>query len=171
MNWAVSYASENRLAMIHAVAELMSDLFDVEIERASLIHSNHNHVRREEHFGRKLWVHRKGALSASLGELGVIPGSMGTSSYHVAGRGQPKSLCSSSHGAGRRLSRGDAFRKITSQQFESELRGVWFDHRRAARLRDEAPSAYKNIHAVMQAQRELTRIDRQLRPLLNYKGA
>ena len=115
-------------------------------------------------------MHRKGAQSARDGEEGIIPGSMGTSSFHVAGRGCEESLSSSSHGAGRRLSRTEARRTITARRLQREMASVWFDHRRAARLRDEAPGAYRDIHVVMRAQRELVRIVRDLRPLLSYKG-
>lgn len=168
--WAVEYAMQNRLAMIDAVAGLLQSLFGVTSMPESLIHSNHNHVRRETHFGRELWVHRKGALSAASDEAGVIPGSMGTASFHVVGRGCTEALGSSSHGAGRALSRTEASRAIGARQLERELRGVWFDNRQTQRLRDEAPSAYKDIHAVMRAQRDLTCITRELRPLLSYKG-
>jgi tRNA-splicing ligase RtcB len=95
---------------------------------------------------------------------------MGSASFHVVGRGEPNSLCSSSHGAGRAISRNEAFKTIGVRHLEREMRGVWFDHRCAAHLRDEAPSAYKDIHAVMRAQRKLTRVERRLRPLLSYKG-
>ncbi|MGD9647865.1 MAG: RtcB family protein [Pirellulales bacterium] len=169
-SWAIEYAMQNRLAMIDAVAELLESCCGVAARRDTLIHSNHNHVRRETHFGRELWVHRKGALSAADGEPGVIPGSMGSASFHVVGRGCADALCSSSHGAGRAMSRSEASRAIGARQLERELRGVWFDHRQAQRLRDEAPSAYKDIHAVLRAERELTCITRELRPLLSYKG-
>ena len=168
--WALHYAEENRLAMVVAVSRLMQSLFGVAADDGSLFQCHHNHVRQEAHFGKTYWVHRKGALSARMYEPGLIPGSMGAASFHVSGRGHGPALCSSSHGAGRSMSRGDAFKRITRRQFERELAGVWFDHRRTDALRDEAPSAYKNIHAVLRAQRELTRIERRLRPLLSYKG-
>jgi tRNA-splicing ligase RtcB (3'-phosphate/5'-hydroxy nucleic acid ligase) len=168
--WAVGYAEQNRLAIIAVVERLFAELFDVATNRETLIHSNHNHVRRETQAGQDYWVHRKGALSAASDEPGVIPGSMGSASFHVVGRGEESALCSSSHGAGREFSRGEASKKINVRRLEREMQGVWFDHRHAAQLRDEAPSAYKDIHAVMRAQRELTRIERQLRPLLSYKG-
>lgn len=168
--WALRYAKENRLEMIDAVAGLLHDLFGVRVDRTSLIHGHHNHVQRETHFADELWVHRKGAQSAQLDEPGIIPGSMGTASLHVAGRGCEESLCSSSHGAGRKLSRTDARKTVSRRQLHRQLESVWFDHRRADALRDEAPAAYKDIHAVMRAQRKLTRIVRELRPLLCYKG-
>ncbi|REJ68221.1 MAG: RtcB family protein [Planctomycetota bacterium] len=168
--WAEQYAEMNRLAIIDGVAGLMLDLFGVGVGRESLIHANHNHVRREDHFGQQLWVHRKGAQSAQLDDPGIIPGSMGTTSYHVAGRGCEQSLCSSSHGAGRRLSRTEAKKSVSRKQLRHQLDGIWYDHRRADALRDEAPAAYKDIRLVMRAQKELTRIIRELRPLLCYKG-
>jgi tRNA-splicing ligase RtcB len=168
--WAIGYAEHNRLAIIAAVERLLAQLFGVIANPETLIHSNHNHVRRERHHGQEYWIHRKGALSAAHGEPGVIPGSMGSASFHVVGRGDEAALCSSSHGAGRSFSRGEACTRITVRRLEREMRGVWFDHRHVAMLRDEAPSAYKDIHAVMRVQRDLTRIERQLRPLLSYKG-
>jgi tRNA-splicing ligase RtcB len=95
---------------------------------------------------------------------------MGTASYHTSGRGLAESLCSSSHGAGRALSRSDALKRIGDRQLMSEMRGVWFNERQAGKLRDEAPSAYKDIFAVMRAQRELTKVVRRLQPVLSYKG-
>jgi tRNA-splicing ligase RtcB len=168
--WAVHYADESRRAMAATVAAVVEQLFGFGAERDSLIACNHNHVRREMHFGVSMWVHRKGAISAREGELGIIPGSMGTDSFHVTGRGSTDALCSSSHGAGRRLSRAEAFREISGAALHRQLQHVWFDHRLAERLRDEAPAAYKDVHAVMRAQHDLTRIVRKLRPVLSYKG-
>ena len=108
---------------------------------------------------------------AQAGVKGIIPGSMGTSSYHVEGRGHAASLSSSSHGAGRAMSRGEAHRTIRVEQFRREMRGIWFDQRYVSKLLDEAPSAYKDITHVMRAQRELTKIIRVLKPVLNYKAA
>jgi tRNA-splicing ligase RtcB len=95
---------------------------------------------------------------------------MGTHSFHVEGRGCAAALCSSAHGAGRRLSRTDARRRISAKDVTRELRGVWFDHRLSAGLREEAPSAYKDIDAVMRAEHELVRIVRRVRPVLCFKG-
>jgi tRNA-splicing ligase RtcB len=168
--WAIHYAVENRRALVAATRRLMERLFGVTTDAGSLIECHHNHVQCEVHLGRSYWVHRKGALPAGENRPGLIPGSMGTPSFHVTGRGCPDSLCSSSHGAGRVLSRHEASRRITHRQFERELRGVWFDHRRIDALRDEAPSAYKDIVGVMRAQRDLVRIERRLQPILSYKG-
>ncbi len=168
--WAVAYARASRLAMLRTLERLIEELLGCGLLWETLIHANHNHVCREVHLGEPLWVHRKGALPAGEGVAGVIPGSMGTASYHVTGRGCGQSLCSSSHGAGRALSRGEAAQSISPRQLIREMRGVWFDTRMSRQLCDEAPSAYKDVQAVMRAQRDLTRIDRQLRPLLSYKG-
>jgi tRNA-splicing ligase RtcB len=170
VDWACHYAEQSRIAMLDAVGLLLLEYFGVTADPQTLLHCNHNHLRREHHFGQEVWVHRKGAASATAGEPGIIPGSMGSASFHVAGRGDAESLRSSSHGAGRRLSRTEASQKIRVEDIERQMRGVWFDHRLAHRIRDEAPEAYKDIHAVMRAQRDLTRIVRQLRPILSYKG-
>ena len=170
MNWACQYAEESRRGMIEGVVALMEELFEVSADPESFLHCSHNHLRQEQHFGENLWVHRKGAVSAWTGEPGIIPGSMGTASFHVLGRGNAGALCSSSHGAGRQLSRTEARHKIKEVDLVRQLKGTWFDHRLADHLRDEAPAAYKDIHAVMRAQRELTKIVRQLRPVLNYKA-
>jgi tRNA-splicing ligase RtcB len=170
LDWACRYAHANRRAMAEAVAALIKELFGVTADWESEVHCNHNHVRQEVHGGEALWVHRKGAISAREGEPGVIPGSMGTASFHVAGRGHGEALCSSSHGAGRRLSRAEAFRAIPARELHRQMQGVWFDHRLAGKLRDEAPAAYKDVQAVLRAQRALTRVVRKLRPVLSYKG-
>lgn len=168
--WAIAYAQASRLAMLSAIGAIMQKLFGIESDPSGLIHCHHNHVLQESHFGQDWWVHRKGALPAGADLPGIIPGSMGTSSYHVTGRGYEMALCSSSHGAGRALSRGQAMQQISRRQLGREMEGIWFDHRLTNELRDEAPSAYKEIGAVMRAQRDLTRIERKLRPLLSFKG-
>jgi tRNA-splicing ligase RtcB len=170
MTWALNYARANRDAILSAVIDAMRTLFNIDPVPGSGIDCHHNFVRSESHFGEQLWVHRKGAVPAAGSEAGIIPGSMGTQSFHVEGRGCAASLCSSSHGAGRAMSRDQARRKISTRDFHRQLQSVWFDHRLAPRLRDEAPAAYKDIHAVMRAQKELTRVVRVLRPILSYKG-
>lgn len=169
-NVAVRYAEANRRAILEQAIGVISRVLEVEPDWSSLILTTHNFVRLESHLGAALWVHRKGAASAAEGELGMIPGSMGTDSFHVVGRGCPESLASSSHGAGRALPRGVAFRRISARRLAREMEGVWFDEELAERLRDEAPSAYKPIGQVMRAQHELVRMLRRLRPVLSYKG-
>jgi tRNA-splicing ligase RtcB len=170
MEWALGYARANRAAILAAVVEILEGQFGARPVMESRIDCHHNFVRCECHLGERVWVHRKGALSAGDGEAGIIPGSMGSASYHVTGRGCAAALCSSSHGAGRALSREAARRVISVRELERQMRGVWFDRRMAGRLRDEAPGAYKEIGAVMRAQGELTRVVRVVRPVVSYKG-
>jgi tRNA-splicing ligase RtcB len=167
---ALAFAEANRNALLQAATGVMSAELGVEPDWPTLIACTHNFIRREEHFGESLWVHRKGAISALEGEPGIIPGSMGTGSFLVSGRGCREALCSSSHGAGRSMSRTDARRRIARCDLEQEMSGIWFDRQLVEQLRDEAPSAYKPIAAVMRAQRELTRVEHRLRPILAYKG-
>jgi tRNA-splicing ligase RtcB (3'-phosphate/5'-hydroxy nucleic acid ligase) len=170
MIWALAYADASRRAMVAVVCEVVQRVLGVGADEATYIACNHNHVRREIHDGEALWVHRKGAMSAAAGEQGLIPGSMGTRSFHVEGRGCLDALSSSAHGAGRSLSRTEARRSLSTKDVARELRGVWFDHRLTAGLREESPSAYKDIDAVLRAQHELVRIVRRLRPVLCFKG-
>jgi tRNA-splicing ligase RtcB len=171
VEWARGYARANRARILERVCAALLDVASARPELESRIEADHNHVVVETHAGERVFVHRKGAQSAKLDEPGIIPGSMGSESFHVAGRGVVESLCSSSHGAGRAKSRSDARRTISRAQLFGDTRGVWFDHRLADRLREEAPRAYKDIGAVMRAQRELVRVVRTLRPVLVFKGA
>jgi tRNA-splicing ligase RtcB len=168
--WALAYAQAARRSMAEAAASVVREVGGFSADPSSYFDCLHNHVRQETHEGAILWVHRKGALSAAAGEPGVIPGSMGTASFHVEGRGCAASLTSSSHGAGRVSSRADARRAVSVADLRRQMKGVWFDHRLASRLVEEAPAAYKDISDVMRAQRDLTRIVRRLRPLLSYKA-
>jgi tRNA-splicing ligase RtcB len=170
LKWACSYAESNRTAMIDEVATFMKKAFGVATLEPSFISCNHNHLRLENHFDNFLYVHRKGALSAKNGEKGIIPGSMGTPSFHTEGREEPSALNSSSHGAGRTMSRSEARKKVNLKRFHQQMEGVWFDHSKGNNLLDESPSAYKNIRSVMRAQKGLTRIIRKLNPVINYKG-
>lgn len=170
LEWARCYARESRLSMLRSVAAILVELFGAPMDWESMIQSDHNHVRRESHFGEEYWVHRKGAQPADAGEAGLIPGSMGTASVHVTGRGCPEALLSCSHGCGRELSRDAARRRISPGQLEDQLHGVWYDRRRSRQLCDEAPAAYKDIDDVVRAQRDLVRLVRRLRPILSYKG-
>jgi len=168
--WACRYAAANRAAMSRDVIQIMKDLFRIEADESSTIACDHNHVRREEHFGQMLLVHRKGAMPAGAAMPGVVPGSMGTWSYHVEGRGCAESLRSSAHGAGRLLSRHAARERFGRADLRRQMEGVWYDPRGAGALREESPRSYKDVRAVMRAQSDLVRIARMLRPLLVYKG-
>jgi tRNA-splicing ligase RtcB len=171
MEWARRYAAANRRAMAVAAAAVVGNVLNAAPDESSFFDCDHNHVQSEAHFEESLWVHRKGAAQATDGQMGIIPGSMGTQSYHVQGRGHADSLNSSSHGAGRACSRHDARRRISLKQLIRQMEGIWFDRRLANHLREEAPAAYKDVRAVLRAQRELTRIVRTLRPVLVYKGS
>jgi tRNA-splicing ligase RtcB len=170
LDWAVRYASLSRLAMARAAAAVLADVIGTEPDEDTLIDAPHNLVRREDVAGDRLWIHRKGAMAAAEGQPGVIPGSMGTVSYHVTGRGSDDALNSCSHGAGRVMSRTEARRRISRRDLERQVGNLWFDERRANDLREEAPGAYKDLRLVMKAQADLVRIDRRLRGLLTYKG-
>jgi tRNA-splicing ligase RtcB len=182
--FALRYADANRHAIARAAADVLVEIVDAAPDWGAAVSCHHNFVRSEFHGGSlsphgagtdapadsRLWVHRKGAISAADGEAGIIPGSMGTPTYLTRGRGCRESLCTSSHGAGRRLSRTEARRRIGARELARDMRGIWFDERRVHHLRDEAPAAYRDIDKVMRAQRALTRIERRLRPLLSFKG-
>ncbi|MCK6546049.1 RtcB family protein [Myxococcota bacterium] len=168
--WAARFAELSRARMLDALVELVRDVLGIDADPTTRVEIDHNHVRSEEHEGECWWVHRKGAQGLPLGASGLIPGSMGSASFHVEGRGHAASLCSASHGAGRVMSRADARRKISARRLEREVTGVWFDHRLRQQLREEAPSSYKDISAVMRAQRDLVKITRRLEPVLVYKG-
>jgi tRNA-splicing ligase RtcB len=164
------FADASRRAMAEQVGRVLATILGAQVCWDTAITTDHNHVSLEHHGGRDLWVHRKGAMSAQLGESGVLPGSMGSLSFHVEGRGHEEALCSSAHGAGRVLSRTAAREQVTERALRQQMEGIWYDFRKAERLRDEAPSAYKDIRAVLRAQKEMARVTRTLRPVLNYMG-
>jgi tRNA-splicing ligase RtcB len=165
MLWAQEYARANRDQMMdNAMREID---FGREVNR---INCHHNFTQREVHDGRELWITRKGAIKADTGDLGVIPGSMGTRSYIVRGKGSALSWKSCSHGAGRRHSRTQAKKLFTKADLAEQMRGkVWLEHRADA-LVDEIPSAYKDIDQVMADQADLVEVVHTLRQVLNYKG-
>lgn len=164
------FADASRRAMAEEVGQALARRLGGQVCWETVITTDHNHVSLEHHGGRDLWVHRKGAMSARLGEGGVLPGSMGALSFHVEGRGHEEALCSSAHGAGRALSRTAARGKVTERELRRQMAGVWYDSRLAEQLRDEAPSAYKDIRAVLRALKQLVKVTPTLRPVLNYKG-
>lgn len=156
--------------MAEQVVGAVGDVLGLQPDDATTIVCDHNHVQAEEHFGETLLVHRKGAMPADPGLPGVVPGSMGTASYHVEGRGVAESLRSSAHGAGRLFSRGAARERFTRQDLREQMADVWFDPRMTEALREESPRSYKDVRSVMKAQSDLVRIVRTLRPVLVYKG-
>ncbi|MCP4958457.1 MAG: RtcB family protein [Actinomycetia bacterium] len=180
MLWAQDYALFNRELMmdqaIRAVARATIGLgalpegasLPIELRR---IQCHHNYAALEVHSGEELWVTRKGAIRAGIGDLGIIPGSMGQRSYIVSGLGSTASYCSASHGAGRLMSRKKARRELGgSASTWHKMDGVTWQDSDADRLVDEAPAAYKPIDQVMNDQRDLVRIEHELKAVLNYKG-
>lgn len=165
--WAQQYAYLNRQVMFEIYKSIMLKHFEhVKFEPAILCH--HNYVSEETHFGENLIVTRKGAISAKLGQMGIIPGSMGTKSYIVSGLANEESFCSASHGAGRVLSRGAAKRAFTIEDLEEQTKGI--ECRKDEGVIDEIPGAYKDIDKVMENQKDLVKIEATLRQVLCVKG-
>ncbi len=169
--FALDWAAENRRRLALAAIDVLCNVVGEDVRALEVIDTTHDFVRLESHGSEMLYVHRKGALSAADGEASIIPGSMGSGSCLVSGRGHAPALCSSSHGAGRLFSRGQARRRVAPEKLLREMRGVVFDQRLLGVLCEEAPSAYKKLERVMHAQHELTRTIRRLKPLMVYKGA
>ncbi len=179
MNFALRYALENRAHMMAAVKSVMLE-FCPGIEFVEEINIHHNYASLEHHFGRNLWVHRKGATSARKNELGIIPGSMGAFSYIVRGLGNQDSFTSCSHGAGRRMGRKEASRNLTLEECNLAMEGIVYDrwHKADGRGKKkgetwdfgEAPQAYKDIDTVMRSQTDLVEPVVKLRPLGVIKG-
>ena len=169
MLWAQDYAKANRNQMMdRAMAEVLRFIgAGAETRR---INCHHNFTQPEVHEGRELWVTRKGAIRAGVGDLGVIPGSMGTRSYIVAGKGNALSWTSCSHGAGRRHSRTKARKLFTSADLATAMAGKTWLAGRAEALLDEIPAAYKDIDQVMADQDDLVTVLHTLHQVLNYKG-
>ena len=167
--WAQDYAARNRELMLEALLAVVFAQVGKGRSR-QVVNCHHNYSAREVHEGREVWVARKGAIRAGVGELGVIPGSMGTSSYIVEGRGNPASYESCSHGAGRRLSRTQARKQLSPESLASAMGHRTWLADRAAKLVDEHPDAYKDITTVMADQADLVTVQHELRQVLNYKG-
>ena len=169
MLWAQDYARANRDQMMdNAMREVFAFLgFGRETQR---VNCHHNFTQRETHAGNALWITRKGAIKADTGDLGVIPGSMGTRSYVVRGKGSAASWTSCSHGAGRRHSRTQAKKLFTSADLAAQMTGKVWLAKRAEALVDEIPTAYKDIDQVMADQSDLVEVLHTLHQVLNYKG-
>jgi tRNA-splicing ligase RtcB len=170
VSWAQDFALTNRRLMMDAVVRALQGVAGIPPFEAGLtaVNCHHNYVSRERHGGREVFVTRKGAVRAGAGDLGIIPGSMGTRSYIVRGRGNPESYESCSHGAGRAMSRNEAKRRFTVADHEAATAGV--ECRKDADVIDETPGAYKPIDAVMEAQRDLVEIVHTLRQVVCVKG-
>lgn len=169
LRWAQDYAAHNRNLMLHAVLKAMRARFGRPVGAAEhAVNCHHNYACIEEHLGARVWITRKGAVSAGAGELGIIPGSMGAKSYIVRGKGNADSYCSCSHGAGRRLSRGAAKRAFSLDDLREQTAGV--ECRKDEGVIDEIPGAYKDIDSVMAAQSDLVEIVHTLKQVLCIKG-
>lgn len=168
VDWAQDYAMINRREMMRRVVEAMAEQLPAFKLDGEAINCHHNYVAIEEHANEKLYITRKGATSARLGELGIIPGSMGAKSYIVRGKGNPDSFCSCSHGAGRRMSRGEAKQRFDQFDLEDQTRGI--ECRKDRGVVDEIPAAYKDIDAVMAHQSDLVDIVHTLRQVVCIKG-
>lgn len=165
---AQDFALANRQAMMDATLEALRPHLPPYEITSMAVQCHHNYIARENHFGANVWVTRKGAVRARQGDLGIIPGSMGTGSFIVRGKGNADSFCSCSHGAGRAMSRGQAKREISLAQHAAAMQGI--EARLDADVVDESPAAYKDISAVMAAQDELVEIVHRLRQVVNVKG-
>ena len=170
VEWAQDFARANRDLMMQQIVQAVRDSGEVRAFTAHLeaINCHHNYVARERHFGQNILVTRKGAVRAQLGDLGIIPGSMGARSYIVRGKGNPESFMSCSHGAGRAMSRGEARRRFTVEDHKRMTEGV--ECRKDAEVIDETPAAYKSIDAVMAAQSDLVEVAHTLRQVVCVKG-
>ncbi len=170
MLWAQDYARANREQMMDAVLGVLTDTIGAPVGELRRINCHHNYTERERHDGRDLWITRKGAIRARVGDAGVIPGSMGTSTFIVRGLGQPESYMSAAHGAGRRYGRRAAKRTFTVDEFETAMKGRMWQRSKSKELLDESPMAYKDIDQVMADQADLVAIEHRLDAIVNYKG-
>jgi len=169
VNWAQNYARVNReLMMDHTLAALAQEIEKPFTSVQEAINCHHNYVQQEQHFGQQLWITRKGAVSAQRGQLGIIPGSMGAKSFIVRGLGNEQSFSSCSHGAGRVMSRSQAKRTFTVKDHQKATAHV--ECRKDVGVIDETPMAYKDIDAVMAAQKDLVEIVHTLRQVVCVKG-
>lgn len=178
MTWCQAYARENRRSMLQLFVDTVEEVTGKKAEMDRAVNAHHNFCQCETctvknpltgvEEVKNLWVTRKGATSAREGQYGIIPGSMGTGSYIVKGRGASDSWQSCSHGAGRRMSRTAAKKQIQQEDFEKVMEGIVCDT--VAAVRDEAPQAYKDLSVVLQHQTDLVEVEHRLLPLLNVKG-
>jgi tRNA-splicing ligase RtcB (3'-phosphate/5'-hydroxy nucleic acid ligase) len=169
VGWAQRFAILNRELMMNRVIDAAKTVIHKNFQsHIEAVNCHHNYVSKEHHFGEDVYVTRKGAVSAKAGQLGIIPGSMGARSYIVRGKGNPDSFESCSHGAGRAMSRGEARRRFTLADHHAATEGV--ECRKDKNVIDETPAAYKDIDAVMAAQRDLVEVVHTLKQVVCVKG-
>lgn len=168
MSWAQEFATENRAEMESRVLDVLFGWSGIDYVCTESVSCHHNYTNPERHFGRDVWLSRKGAIDAHEGVLGLIPGSMGDRSYVVVGKGDPVSLHSAPHGAGRVYSRSSARRQFTQDDLRARMAGI--EYRDDAAFIDEIPDAYKPIDQVMADASSLVEVKHELRQLVNVKG-
>lgn len=168
LRWAQQFALLNREEMMDRVVRQVAEFLGTGVDELERINCHHNFTESEMHYGKRVWVSRKGAIQADAGRPGLIPGSMGTASYVVEGLGDPQSLSSSPHGAGRNFSRSTARKTFTHEQLREAMTGIEF--RDTSAFIDEIPQAYKPIDQVMADAASLVSIRHTLRQLVNVKG-
>ena len=170
LHWAQEFAKANRDVMMRSVLAVLDQHFPGKLWNVDevAVNCHHNYVSKEQHFGKNVWLTRKGAVRAREGDMGIIPGSMGARSYIVRGKGNADSFHSCSHGAGRAMSRGEATRRISLAEHEAATDGV--ECKKDASVLDESPAAYKPIEAVMAAQADLVEIVYELKQIVCVKG-
>jgi len=168
VQWAQDYAMQNRQSMLDLVLAALTRRLPPFTVTTEVVNCHHNYVAKEHHYGANVWVTRKGAIRACEGDWGIVPGSMGTRSYIVRGKGNPESFCSSAHGAGRRMSRTAAEKQFTEADLAKQTAGVIC--RKDRGVVDEIPGAYKDIDAVMANQSDLTEILHTLKQVVCVKG-
>ncbi|PWD50898.1 RNA-splicing ligase RtcB [Serinibacter arcticus] len=168
LRWAQDFALANREEMMDRVIAVVETHLGASLVEAERVNCHHNFTEQEKHFGKEVWVSRKGAIRARKGEPGLIPGSMGTASYVVTGKGDRLSLASSPHGAGRNHSRSAARRLFTHDELREAMRGI--EYRDTDAFIDEIPAAYKDIDQVMADAADLVQIEHVLHQIVNVKG-
>ena len=168
LRWAQHFALLNREEMMHRLADCVTDWIGRDVEPGETVNTHHNYTERETHFGKEVWLSRKGAIDASAGTPGLIPGSMGTRSYVVTGKGNRLALNSSPHGAGREYSRSAARQKFSREELDAAMAGIEWRHTDA--FLDEIPAAYKDIDVVMADAADLVEVRHVLRQIVNVKG-
>jgi tRNA-splicing ligase RtcB len=168
LRWAQSFALMNREEMMRRVEDAVEEWLKGDFDIDETVNCHHNYTVKENHFGREVWLSRKGAIDAHSGVAGLIPGSMGTRSYVVEGLGNPLALNSAPHGAGREYSRSAARKVFTSIQLEAAMEGI--EYRKTDAFLDEIPQAYKDIDVIMRDAQDLVKVKHTLRQIVNVKG-
>jgi tRNA-splicing ligase RtcB len=170
LRWSQRYAMENRRMMLGATHDLLVGVLGRRVDGGLTVNCHHNYTELEEHQGRRVWITRKGAIRAGVGDYGLIPGAMGQVSFVVRGLGNPDSYESCAHGAGRVMSRRRARSTLSVEDFDPVMGDTSWQRQFAEQLLDEHPSAYKPIDVVMRDQADLVEVEHELHAIANYKG-